>query len=151
MRIEADTVEDYISKLPEDRKDALMTLRHTILENIPSGFEERIQYSMPSFVVPLSLYPAGYHVTKDCPLPFISFASQKHFVGLYHMGIYADEGLLNWFTTEYPRHSKRKLDMGKSCIRFKKIDEIPYDLIAELVAKVTPEDWIKSYEKQVKR
>lgn len=151
MKIEADTVDEYLSKVPEDRKDALMKLRNVILDNIPDGFEETILYSMPGYVVPHSRYPGGYHVNPELPLPFISFASQKNFVALYHSGVYADEDVLNWFTEEYPKHSKRKLDMGKSCIRFKKMDDIPYDLIAELVSRITVDDWIATYEKNVKR
>ena len=146
MRIEADTVDEYIQGLPEDRKDVIMKLRHTILENLPDGFDERIHYSMPSYVVPHELYPAGYHVNPEDPLPFISIASQKNFVALYHMGIYADEELYDWFQAEYAERVPRKLDMGKSCIRFKRMDMIPYDLIGELVSRMTPQDWIERYE-----
>jgi hypothetical protein len=98
-------------------------------------------------VVPHSLYPAGYHCNPEQPLPFISIASQKNFIALYHMGIYADKKLLEWFTKEYPKHSQTKLDMGKSCIRFKKPEQIPFQLIGELVSKMTPKDWIATYEK----
>lgn len=151
MKIEAESVEEYLSKLHEDRKDALLKLRRVILDNIPDGFEETMLYSMPAYVVPHSRYPGGYHVNPETPLPFINFASQKNYVALYHSGVYADEDLLNWFRDEYPKHSKRKLDMGKSCIRFKKTDDIPYDLIGELVSKVTVDDWIATYEKNVNR
>ncbi len=151
MRIESNSVEEYIEGAQEDRKDALLKLRSVIVDNLPDGFEETMQYSMPAYVVPLSKYPSGYHVAPDTPLPFISFASQKNFVALYHMGIYSDDRLLAWFKSEYPKHSKRKLDMGKSCIRFKSISEIPYDLIGELISKVTVDDWIATYEKNVKR
>ena len=114
---------------------------------LPEGFAEQMAYKMPSYVVPHSLYPAGYHCDAKQALPFISIAAQKNFIALYHMGIYADAQLLDWFTTEYPKHSKAKLDMGKSCIRFKKPEDIPFDLLTQLLAKMTPQDWITLYEK----
>ncbi len=151
MKIEATTVAEYLKHIPEERKVPMNKLRQTILENIPIGFSEELNYGMIGFVVPHSLYPGGYHCSPELPLPFLNIASQKNFIGVYHMGIYADKELLNWFETEYPKHCKRKLDMGKSCIRFKKIDEIPYELIGELVSKMTPQNWIDLYEKNVKR
>ena len=114
--------------------------------NLPTGFEEQLSYGHIGFVVPHSLYPNGYHCDPKSPLPFVGVASQKNFIALYHMGIYADEKLLNWFVEEYPKHSKRKLDMGKSCIRFKKVDDIPFELIGELAQKITPQQWIDRYE-----
>jgi len=104
---------------------------------------------MIGFVVPLSLYPNGYHVKKDTPLPFINIANQKNFIALYHMGLYANPLLMDWFVQEYPKHNKRKLDMGKSCIRFKKPEEIPFELITELVRKMNCKDWISCYESQI--
>ena len=151
MRIQAETVQEYLNALPEERKNVLLKLRKVILENLPEGFAETIQYHMPSFVVPHELYPAGYHCNPADPLPFISIASQKHYVAIYHMGIYADKGLLEWFQSEYPEHSERKLDMGKSCIRFKNPDHIPYELIGELISKMSVADWIEIYERSVKR
>jgi len=151
MQYKADTVDEYINQLPEDRKVAVTKLRAIILKNLPKGFVEQINYSMPGYVVPHSMYPGGYHCDPALPLPFMNIASQKNFVALYHMGIYANPELLNWFTTEYPKHCKRKLDMGKSCVRFKKMDDIPYKLIGELVRKMTPEQWIEMYESNVKR
>ena len=106
---------------------------------------------MIGYYVPHSLYPNGYHVNPELPLPFINIASQKNFVALYHMGLYNDEKLLNWFKTEYPKYVKTKLDMGKSCIRFKKIETIPYQLIGELVSKITPKMWIERYEQAIKK
>jgi uncharacterized protein YdhG (YjbR/CyaY superfamily) len=150
MTIKATSVDDYISQLDEDRQTAMTKIRKVIKKNLPKGFQETLNYNMPAFVVPHKLYPDGYHCDPKLPLPFISFASQKNFIALYHMGIYANPDLLKWFVEEYPKHCKRKLDMGKSCIRFKKIEEIPYDLIAELCAKVSPQDWIDVYEKNVK-
>lgn len=146
MQSTAATPEEYIASLPEDRQQAILKLREVILENLPAGFSEEMQYGMMGYVVPHSLYPAGYHCDPKIALPFLGMASQKNFVALYHMGIYADEELLNWFTSEYPKHSKKKLDMGKSCIRFKKTEDIPYQLIGELAAKMTPEQWITLYE-----
>ncbi len=143
--------EIYISSLPEDRRLVVRKLRNSILNNIPEGFEEGMGYGMISFHVPLSIYPEGYHVKPGQPLPFINLASQKNHVALYHMGLYSKPELLEWFTREYPKYSRRKLDMGKSCIRFKKVDDIPYDLIAELATKMSPQEWISTYENSVKR
>ena len=151
MQYEANTVEEYIDQLPEERKVVLTKLRNVIKKNIPKGFVEQINYKMPGYVVPHSMYPGGYHCSPELPLPFMNIASQKNFVALYHSGIYASPEIHDWFVAEYPKHCKRKLDMGKSCIRFKKMDDIPYDLIAELVRKMTPEQWIALYEKNVKR
>lgn len=150
MRIEANNPKDYISKLPEERKVAMTKLREVILENIPKGFEETMSYGMVGYVVPHSIYPDGYHCTPELPLPFISIASQKNFVALYHMGIYADKELHDWFVTEYPKYVKTKLDMGKSCIRFKKMETIPFDLIGELCNKMTVQQWIELYENNLK-
>ncbi|MBO6575946.1 MAG: DUF1801 domain-containing protein [Rhodothermales bacterium] len=151
MQIPAADVNEYFQNLPPDRQDAMMRLRAVIVENLPEGFQEQLQYKMPGWVVPHSLYPDGYHCNPDEPLPFASIASQKNFVALYHMGIYADPELLEWFRGEYAKRVPTKLDMGKSCIRFKKLDQIPYDLIGELMARITPRDWVARYEANVKR
>lgn len=146
MQSKATNVQDYLNELPEDKASYFIKLRDTILKNIPNGFEEGIGYGMIGFVVPHSIFPDGYHCDPKQPLPFVSIASQKNFIALYHMGIYANPRLLEWFVNEYPKHSKSKLDMGKSCIRFKKADQIPYDLIAELMQKMTVKEWIKLYQ-----
>lgn len=151
MTYEANTPEEYIAQLPEDRQPAVERLRSIIKENLPSGFEEGINYKMLGYYVPHSIYPDGYHCNPKDPLPFLNVASQKNSINLYHSGIYANKELLDWFVSEYPKHCKRKLDMGKSCIRFKKIDEIPYDLIAELCTKMTVEEWITIYETNTKK
>lgn len=151
MQSKAETVEEYLIALPDDRKLAMNTLRTTILANIPSSFVETMSYGIIGYVVPHSLYPDGYHCNPKLPLPFINIASQKNFIALYHMGIYANPELLKWFTDEFPKHSIQKLDMGKSCIRFKKMDQIPFDLIAKLVQKVSVEEWINMYESMVKK
>jgi hypothetical protein len=146
MQSTAKNVKEYLKELPEDRAPYFIKLRDTILKNIPKGFEEGISYGMIGYVVPHTLYPEGYHCDPKLPLPFVSIASQKNFIALHHMGIYASPKLLEWFVTEYPKHCKTKLDMGKGCIRFKKADQIPYDLIAELMQKINVKDWIKMYQ-----
>lgn len=146
METSTSNAEDFIAALPEDRREPMTKLRNVISENLPSGFEESVG-SMIGYVVPFSLFPQGYHCPPKQPLPFINIASQKNFIALYHMGVYATPELLEWFTTEYPKHSKYKLDMGKSCIRFKKVDHIPYELVGELVSKMTPQEWIDIYKK----
>ena len=151
MNYKASSPEDYISQIPEDRKDAVTRLRATINENLPKGFEERMSYGMIGYVVPHSIYPDGYHCDTSLPVPFMNIASQKNFIALYHSGVYADPNLLKWFVAEYPKHCKTKLDMGKSCIRFKKVENIPYDLIAELVRKMSLEDYMNIYETAIKR
>lgn len=150
MKIEANSPDEYIAKVPEDRKEAMEKLRNTILENLPKGFEETMNYGMIGYVVPKSIYPDGYHVNPELPLPFMSIASQKNFIALYHSGIYADNDLLDWFVAEYGKQVKSKLDMGKSCIRFKKTGAIPFDLIGRLVQKVNVERWIQLYESNAK-
>lgn len=151
MLYEANSVNDYISQLPEERKAPIEKLRKTILKSMPKGFEETISYGMIGYVVPQSLYPAGYHCDPSLPLPFLSIASQKNFIALYHMGIYADPELLAWLQTEFSLHVSGKLDMGKSCVRFKNPEQIPYNLIAQLCKKMSPKQWIALYEKQFKR
>lgn len=151
MQYDATSPEDYISQVPEDRQDTLKKLRKVIKDNLPIGFEEGMQYKMIGYYVPHSVYPDGYHCDPKTPLPFMSFASQKNSVNLYHMGIYAKKELLDWFVSEYPKHCNRKLDMGKSCIRFKKMDEIPFELIGELTKKMSSEEWIDIYESALKK
>jgi uncharacterized protein YdhG (YjbR/CyaY superfamily) len=150
MKYKAQNPEEYIAQLPEERIEAVERLRKVILNNLPKGFVEQMSYGMPGYIVPHSEYPDGYHCDPKLPLPFMSFASQKNFVSLYHMGIYADPELMKWFTEEYPKHCKTKLDMGKSCIRFKKVDQIPFDLIGELVGKMSMQQWIDIYETAIK-
>lgn len=151
MQSKAATVETYLKEIPVEQQEAFSKLRNVILANLPKGFTEGMSYGMIGYCVPHSIYPAGYHCDPKLPLPFMAIAAQKNFIGFYHMGIYAMPELLKWFTTEYPEHEKTKLDMGKSCIRFKKPDSIPYKLIAELVKKVSAKDWITVYEKNLKK
>jgi uncharacterized protein YdhG (YjbR/CyaY superfamily) len=151
MQIHADSPEHYIDQVPDDRKEAIRKLRETILDNLPEGFSEMLAYGMMGYAVPHSVYPPGYHCDPKQPLPFMGFASQKNSINFYHMGLYADPKLMEWFVAEYPKHSQARLDMGKSCVRFKKPEHIPYALIGELVRKVSVSDWIKTYETQLKR
>ena len=151
MTIDAKTVDEYISKVPSERTEAISKLREIVRDNLPSGFEEGIGYKMIAYYVPHSKYPDGYHCDPKVPLPFINIASQKNFIALYHSGIYADKNLLDWFVEEYPKHVNTKLDMGKSCVRFKKVENIPYELIAELCKKMTADQWIALYEKNIKK
>ncbi|MFP3593261.1 DUF1801 domain-containing protein [Chryseobacterium sp. SIMBA_038] len=151
MQIKADSVEDYISKIPEERQEIFKKIFDTITDNLPEGFQKGVSYGMVGWDVPLETYPAGYHCTPGSPLPFMGLASQKNFIAFYHMGMYANPELLDWFVAEFPKHSKRKLDMGKSCVRFKKMDDIPLELLAEVSKKMTVQDWISIYETQLKK
>ncbi len=150
MQYKAKTPDEYIEAIPEERKEVMSMLRKVIKDNLPEGFSEEISYGMIGYVVPHSLYPNGYHCDPKLPLPFMNIASQKNFIAVYHSGIYANPELMNWFVGEYPKYVKTKLDMGKSCIRFKKINQIPMELIAELSTKMTPQEWIAMYESKVK-
>lgn len=151
MQIFASSVSDYIDQIPEDRQVVFKRLCATIQESLPKGFENGVSYGMVGWAVPLSTYPAGYHCTPGSPLPFLALASQKNFIALYHMGLYANQELYDWFVGEYPKHCKRKLDMGKSCIRFKYLDDIPFELIAALCSKMDPQSWIQLYESKFKK
>ncbi|WP_292008570.1 DUF1801 domain-containing protein [Chryseobacterium sp.] len=151
MQIYAESIEDYILKIPEERQESFRKLFNTVNDNLPKGFKGNVSYGMVGWAVPLETYPDGYHCSPGTPLPFINIASQKNFIAFYHMGIYAKPELLDWFVEEYPKYSKRKLDMGKSCVRFKKADEIPFELLAELSKKMTAEDWIQCYEENFKK
>lgn len=151
MQSGATTVEEYFEDLPEERKAPMQRLRQVILENIPAGFSEEMNYGMVGYVVPHLTYPPGYHCDPKLPLPFANIASQKNFIALYHMGIYADKNMLDWFMSEYPKHSTAKLDMGKSCIRFKKPEQIPFELIGELMKKINVKEWIAKYEREIKK
>ena len=151
MKIEANSVEEYLNNVPDERKSAFRKLYEAVSHHLPPGFQEELSYGIIGWNIPLETYPAGYHCAKDTPLPFISVASQKNFVAFYNMGIYADPVILDWFVKEFPNHSKKKLDMGKSCIRFKKMDDITFDLIGELCTKISVDGWIASYEKNFKK
>ena len=146
------TVEEYINQIDEKRIDAFRELVEVVRDNIPEGFEEVMQYDMISYVIPLKSYPKGYLNRVDEPLPFISLGAQKKHLALYHLGIMGNSDLLEWFQTEYSKQVPTKLNMGKSCIRFTNVKNIPYNLIGELVSKISADEWIENYEKaQVKK
>ena len=151
MKIQANSPDEYVEKVPEERRPSFERLRQTVLDHLPAGFEEVMSYGMIGYVVPHSLYPEGYHCTPALPLPFMNIANQKNFIAFYHMGIYAEPELLRWFLAEYEALNLRKLDMGKSCMRFKNWEEIPFELIGQLVSKRSPHDWIAVYESQFKK
>jgi Domain of unknown function (DU1801) len=150
MQSVATTIEEYLDSLPEDRKAAVTKLHKAIKKNMPKGFKDCMNYGMIGYVVPHSIYPAGYHCDPKLPLPFMGLASQKNFIAFYHMGIYADPKLLKWFTDAHAKASPKKLDMGKSCTRYKKPEDIPFDLLGELCTKMTVQQWIDLYEKNYK-
>ena len=151
MQSLAKTPEEYINELPPDRKEAIQKLRDVILKNLPEGFSEVMSYGMIGYVVPHSIYPKGYHGNPKLPLGFMNIASQKNFIAVHHIGLYGSATLTEWFKNEFSKHAKTKLDMGKGCIRFKKPDQIPYDLIGELCGKMTPQEWIDIYESLIKK
>ena len=151
MQSKAATVDQYIEELSEERKKAIAELRKVVKKNLPKGFKEVMGYGMIGYVIPHSMYPDGYHCNPKDPLPFMNIASQKNFIAIYNMGLYSSPEILKWFTDEYEKAGIGKLDMGKSCIRFKKMDKIPYELIGQLAAKITPKEWIEYYEKTYKR
>ena len=146
MKAQGTTVNEILQNLPPERLIPFNKLHEVIVQNLPKGFEAAISYGGLWYVVPHKLYPAGYHCKPSEPLPFAGIASQKGSINFYHMGVYANAELMKWFVSEYPKHCKQKLDMGKSCVRFKKVDEIPYQLIGELMAKISMEHWIAMYE-----
>ena len=145
MQSKASTPQEYINSLPEERKKPVSELRKQLMKHLPKGFKEVMSYGMIGYVVPRDLFPEGYHCDPKQELPFICLGSQKNYVVLHHMGVYGDSNLLKWFTNEYGKQAKTKLDMGKGCIRFKKMDDIPFQLIGELATKMTPEEWVNKY------
>lgn len=151
MKQPGTTVEEILANVPQDRAEAFNKLHQVIVKNLPEGFEAGISYGGLGYVVPHTIYPAGYHCKPVEPLPFAGIASQKNSINFYHMGIYSDPALLEWFVSEYPKHSNQKLDMGKSCVRFKKFEEIPFELIGELMKKISVKDWINTYETKLKK
>ena len=150
MKIAANTVDEYIEAAPAERQEALRSMRDLLRKHLPKGFEERLGYGMPAFVVPHELYPAGYHCDPSLPLPFVSFANQKNFVALYHMGLYASPEDMAWFKASWDAKAHGKLDMGKSCIRFKNMAKIPWALLERLATRMTPQDWVARYESAFK-
>lgn len=151
MQSKATRTEQYLNELPEDRKAPFQKLRQHILDNLPQGIEEQMSYGMLGYVVPHAIYPDGYHCDPKAPLPFMNLASQKNYIAVYSMVLYAKQGLMDWFVEEYKKQCKHKPDIGKSCIRFKRMNDIPFDLIGKLTAKVSTQEWIDLYEKLYKK
>ncbi len=151
MQSNAETPDEYIAELPEDRKTAVSAIRKAVNDNLPKGFKECMSYGMIGWAVPHELYPPGYHCDPKQPIGIMGLASQKNYISLYSMCLYAGAKELEWFLAEWPKHSAKKLDMGKCCIRFKKAEDVPLKLIAELASKITPQQWIEIYEKELKR
>lgn len=141
------TPSSYLAALDDERRGPMTRLHRLISKRLPAGFEITIASNMLAYVVPLSKYPKGYHANPKQPLPFINLASQKSHIALYHLGLMADAELLRWFTAEWKKTTSAKLDLGKSCLRLKKLDAIPYELIGELASQRTPKEWIATYEK----
>jgi hypothetical protein len=145
VQSKAKTVAQYLAELPADRREAIDAVRKVILNNLPAGFEEAIQYGMIGYVVPHTLFPAGYHCDPSQPLCFAALASQKNYMAVYLMTVYGNKKTEEWFKKAYKATGK-KLDMGKSCVRFKKLDDLPLDVIGQAIARVPVKSYIKAYE-----
>ena len=143
----AETVGDYLAELPEDRRLALATLRQVILDYLPDGYEEIMQFGMIGYVIPLERYPITYN---GQPLSYAALASQKNYMSLYLMNVYSDPETENWFVEQY-RASGKKLDMGKSCVRFKKLEDLPIGLVGKAIARTSVPEFIERYEASRRR
>jgi hypothetical protein len=150
MQSKSKTVKEYLAELPAERRSAIQTVREVILKNLPKGYEEVMQYGMIGYVVPHSVYPPGYHCDPKQPLPFACLASQKNHMAIYFMNIYGHKETEAWFRQAY-KASGKKLDMGKSCVRFKKLEDLPLEVIGQAVAKTPVKNYIEYYEKVIKR
>lgn len=150
MPTKATTPAEYLASLEPERRAAVTKLHRVIKKHLPKGFVDTISYGMIGYVVPHKLYPAGYHCDPKQPLPFMSLASQKQGVSVHHLGLY-EGSIVPWFTKEWKKATDAKLDLGKGCVRMKKVDDIPYELFGNLAARMTPADWIALYEKKLKR
>ncbi len=147
MTNKINSVAEYIETLPEERKEIIEKLRKVIKENLPAGFEESISYGSIGYVVPLEIYPQGYHVETNTPLPFIGLSNWKNHISFSHWGIYINKELLEWFKDEYAKQAKYKLSMGKACVNLKRMNDIPYNLIGQLCRKISVFEFIEMYEK----
>lgn len=147
MSLKAKSIEDYLDSLDQERKEVIVKLMKVVSDNLPQGFQVGFYWDSITYVIPFELYPPGYHVDKKHPLPFISISNWKNHISFSHWGLYIDPNLLEWFKIEYAKSAKYKLAMGKSCVNLKRMDDIPYNLIGELCQKITPQDFIKMYEK----
>lgn len=150
MKSTATTPQDYLDSLPDDRKIFVSAIRDVLLKNLPEGFEEIMSYGMLGYVIPHSIYPKGYHANPKLPLGLINLGSQKNNVTLHHLGLYQGE-LLPWFQENWSLRTNKKLDMGKGCVHFKKLEDVPLELIGELATKLTPQKWITLYEKSLEK
>ncbi len=150
MLSKAETPQQYLDQLAEQQKDPITNLRNIIVKNLPLGFTEILNYGMIGYVVPHSIYPNGYHCNPKKPLPFMALAAQKKHISIHHLGIYASETLTEWLKAAYTKEYDGSLDIGKGCIRFKYSDYIPLNLIGQLAAKLTVENWIEIYEREIK-
>lgn len=137
------TVDDYLASLPRDRREALATVRRVVLDHLPEGFEEVVQYGMISYVVPLERYPRTYN---GQPLALASLANQKHHMAVYLLGVYGEEGAQEWLRARWAATGK-KLDMGKSCLRFRRLDDLALDVLGEAIGRTSVEDFIAAYER----
>ncbi|MCH7871081.1 MAG: DUF1801 domain-containing protein [Planctomycetes bacterium] len=150
MQSKAKTVDEYLAELPADRRKAIKAVREVILKNLPKGYEEVMQSGAIGYVIPHSVYPPGYHCNPKQPLPFASIASQKNHMSIYLMGVYIDSDHEAWFREAWLKTGK-KLDMGKSCIRFKKLDDLPLKVIGQAIKKVPVKKFVAFYESVIKR
>lgn len=139
------TFDEYVDNIDDKWKSTFLKTWDTIEKHLPPGFEVGIQHGMPGFSVPLHTYPEGYHV-DNTPLPFIGIAAQKRHLAVYHMAMYREPEIYDWFVGEYDKHMTTKLNMGKSCIRFTNPTKVPYALLGQLAEKITVDEWIKLYE-----
>ncbi|KHD46671.1 DUF1801 domain-containing protein [Streptococcus hongkongensis] len=150
MQYQVDSIEEYLEALPDDRREVINKLRQVIKEHLPDRYDEKLQYQMISYVVPRDLFPEGYHCHPEDDLAFITIGSQKNHIAIYHNGIYMFEHIREWFVMQYPLYMKTKPDIGKSCIRFKNMKTIPYDLIGKLCQQVSQEAFLKANQATVK-
>lgn len=151
MQSDAKTPQEYMDRLPDDRKDIMERLRAAVLEHLPEGLEEIMLYGMVCYVIPHSIYPKGYHVDPKLPLTMLGIASQKNHIALYHMALYAFPPVYEWFTAAYTQAAGKKPDIGKGCIRFRPTANIPYDLLGELCAKISVCEYIRTYEQTMEK
>lgn len=149
MQSKATTVAAYLNELPADRRAAIEAVRNVILANLDKDYEEGMQYGMIGYYVPHRVYPAGYHCDPKQPLPFANLASQKNYMSIYLMGVYGSSGLAQWFNQAWAASGK-KLDMGKCCVRFKKIEDVALDVIAEAIRRQTTAKYVEQYESALK-
>lgn len=148
MKLQANTVTEYLNQIPNDRKEEFQKLYRTLKDTLPKELEEAYLYDMITFAVPFSIYPNGYHAKKDTPLPFIALALQSKTINLYHMGLYSDPVVLEWYQSRYQELIGKKPNMGKSCLRFSKIDESIITIVFELLQKQSFKEYVAYYDQK---